>query len=244
MIKITAINFMGESLELSPDKYAIKKVTGLSPQGGTISTQKMARHGTEFNNSTTDERNIVIDLRILGDVEANRDALYNAFPTSLPVTLVIETDKKMASIVGYVETCEVDFFEVITVGQISIICPDPFFKTEEAAHEAGGTAAEAAIIKSSSPYETGYKVSVAFTGAASNFFMTNMTTREFLSVIHDFAAGDVLEIDTEERTVYINGVNAYNSKGGTSWALLSHGENRIACNPAATIRHIDRYIGL
>ena len=244
MIKIKAINFMGENFEFSPDKYAIKKVSGLSPQGGTISTMKMAKHGSEFVASTTDERNVVIDLRVLGDVEANRDALYDAFPTSLPVTLEIETAKKKASIVGYVETCEVDFFEMIAVGQISIICPDPFFKAEEATYEAGTTAATGAVIKSSCPFETGYKVSVAFTKATTNFFLTNMSTGGFMSVINDFKAGDTLEIDTEERTVYINGVNAYNKKGGATWALLKMGENKLVPNPAATIKHTDRYIGL
>ena len=225
---------------LSPDKYAIKKVSGLSPQGGTISTQKMARHGTEHINSTTDERNIVIDLKVLGDVEANREALYNIFPTSLPVTLEIQTYSKKATIVGYVETCEVDFFQRIAVGQISIICPDPFFKAATATYEAG---TESRAIHSSCPFDSGYAVSVAFTKAASSFILRNTTLGATLTITHNFVAGDRLEIDTEERTVYINGVNHYNDKTGT-WALLRFGDNKITTSEPATITFTDRYIGL
>ena len=231
---------MGESLVLSPDKYAIRKVSGLSPQGGTISTQKMAKHGTEYVNSTTDERNIVIDLKVLGDVEENRDALYATFPSSLPVTLELQTVKKKATITGYVETCEVDFFEMITVGQISIICPDPFFYGQSGAYDIESTPM---TVYSSSPFEAGYGVSVTFSEAVSSFTLTNGTTGEALIINHDFAAGDVMEIDTEERTVYINGKNAYNDKSG-DWALLKPGENQLTASSLATITHTDRYIGL
>lgn len=243
MIQITAINFAGERFVLSPaeDKYAIKKITGLSPQGGTIATQKMARHGTEYINSTTDERNIVIDLKILGDVEENRNALYAAFPPALPVTLEITTNTKKATIVGYTEENDADWFEMISTAQLSIICPDPFFRAQEATYEA--TEEEAAVVVSSCPYEAGYGVSVAFTEAVNIFILTNITTNEFLTINHNFEVGDTLEIDTEERTVYINGENAYNAKSG-DWALLRAGRNLIVPTAPATIKHTDRYIGL
>ena len=240
MIQIKATNFMGESLVLSPEKYPIKKVSGLSPMGGTISTQKMARHGTEYINSTTDQRNIVIDLRVLGDVETNRDALYRVFPTSMPVTLELKTWKKTVTIVGYVETCEVDFFEMTAVGQISIICPDPFFKGSVATHEVGTAPV---TVSSSCPHETGYRVAVTFREQVTIFALTNQTTGEQLIIRLRFNAGDVMEIDTEERTVYVNGINAYNSKAG-SWALLQLGENKLTANYPATITFTDRFIGL
>ena len=242
MIQITAINFAGERFILSPaeDKYAIKKVTGLSPQRGTIVTQKMARHGTEYINSTTDERNILIDLKILGDVEENRNALYAAFPPALPVTLEFVTRTKRASIVGYPEDNDVDFFEQLSAAQLSIICPDPFFRAQETAYDAG---TEEVTVKSSCPFEGGYGVSVAFQEAVNGFTVTNHTTGEVLTINHEFAAGDVLEIDTEERTVYINGANAYNDKAG-DWALLQFGQNRLTTSAPATIKHTDRYIGL
>lgn len=242
MIRIKVTNSLGESLVLSPaeDKYAIKKVTGLSPQSGTISTQKMAKHGTEFVHSTTDERNIVIYLKVVGDVESNRDALYAAFPTSLDILLEFETPRKKAKIAGYVENCDVDFFEMIATGQISILCPDPFFKAETAEIQAG---TEPATVKSSCPFESGYGVIVAFTEDADGFTLTNETTGETLTINHSFTAGDLLQIDTEERTVDINGENEYNSKSG-SWALLKFGQNIITASAPATIIFTDRYTGI
>lgn len=240
MIKIKATNSLGESLVLSPDKYAIKKVSGLSPQGGTISTQKMARHGTEFINGTSDERNIVIDFKVLGDVEANRDALYSAFPVSLDVTLEIETRNKRVTITGYVEACEVDFFQMVAVGQISIICPDPFFYAQEAVFEAGE---ESISVHSSCPFESGYGVTVTFTEEAGSFTLANVTTGELLVIYRAFAVGDILHIDTEERTVTVNGANAYNNKRG-EWALLRLGNNDITASHACQIEFADRYIGL
>ena len=242
MIAIKITNSLGESLVLSPaeDKFRIKKVSGLSPQGGTISTQKMAKHGTRFANSTTDERNIVIDLNVVGDIEANRDLLYIACPPSMDVIVELQTDKKHATIEGWVETCEVDFFQKITVGQISIICPDPFFKASEVAYAVD---AEAVTVKSSCPFETGYGVSVAFTEAAEGFTLTNQSTGKALIITYDFVAGDILEIDTEERTVNINGMNAYNTKSG-DWNLLKYGDNQITASSPATLNFIDRYIGM
>lgn len=242
MIQITAINYAGERFVLSPaeDKYAIKKVSGLSPQNGTVSTQKMARHGTEFINGTTDERNIVIDLKILGDVEENRNALYEAFPPSMPVTLEFVTNTKRATIVGYTEECDLDWFEQVAMGQISVICPDPFFRAQEAAYDVG---AAGTTVKSSCPFEGGYGVSVAFQEAVNGFTVVNTTTGDVLLIDHAFSAGDHLEIDTEERTVYINGENAYNDKTG-GWALLQFGQNSIATSAPATIKYTDRYIGL
>lgn len=242
MINVTAINYAGERFVLSPaeDKYAIVKITGLSPQGATISTQKLARHGTEFINATTDERNIVIDLKILGNVEENRDELYAAFPPGLPVTLEFETNTKKATIIGYPEENDADWFVKIAKAQLSIICPDPFFKAPAAAYGLNG---EEATVMSSCPFESGYGVTATLTAAAESFTVTNKTTGEALVIAHAFAAGDKLVIDTEERTVTINGKNAYNAKQG-DWALLRRGENRITTSAPATINYTDRYIGL
>ena len=244
MIPITAKNFAGESIELSSagGKFAIMKVDGLGPQTATISTQKMARHGTEFVHSTTDERNIVIYLAIGGDAAANRADLYKFLPPGLPVELTITTANGIGRIVGYPENNEVDPFAMVSTAQLSILCPDPFFKASPAAYNVSATPV---VIKSSCPYDTGMVVTATFTEAAESFAVTNQTTGETLHLYKAFAVGDVLTIDTAQRTIKVNGVNAYNSKPiKDPWAMLRMGDNSIVCSHAATITFVDRFMGL
>ena len=102
----------------------INKVEGFGPPSSTISRKKQGKDGTRFTGSTMDERNIVIDFSILNNVKETRGILYDNIRTGEEVTVTVDNSKK---ITGYIETFELNNFQQLTTGQISIICPDPYF---------------------------------------------------------------------------------------------------------------------
>ena len=140
MIKaISVINSHKEKVrfELSNPRLndiLVTKVEGLGPPKATINTLKVATFdGSIFNSSKLEQRNIVIALRPLPgpDVESKRLLLYRMFPVKGYVTIIVETDHRTGGIEGYVESNEPDIFSSEESIQVSILCPDPYFKAYE-----------------------------------------------------------------------------------------------------------------
>ena len=76
-------------------------------------------------------RNIVMKLEFLAmpTVEDVRQQSYQYFPLKRKVTLRVETDNRISEIDGYVESNEPDIFSKNESTKISIVCPDPYFKS-------------------------------------------------------------------------------------------------------------------
>ena len=133
--KITVTNYLGDSLALDlADPYAsgfaVKSVTGLGPVKATINTTEVATtDGTVYNSARLSSRNIVISLSYLWKptIEHIRQLSYKYFPIKKKVTLLIETDNRIAKIDGYVESNDPTIFSKDEGSDISIICPNPFF---------------------------------------------------------------------------------------------------------------------
>lgn len=126
-------NQYGVMLELTHNSnYTITEITGLNPVSAAINTAALATtDGTMFNSSRKNERNIVITVVIESDVEKNRLALYRIAPPKYPVRFYFKNGMRDVFIDGYVETHEINQFKNRQVAQISIICPQPFFKSIE-----------------------------------------------------------------------------------------------------------------
>lgn len=139
MIKsITVTNDLGESKKFvlaDPQKFgfAISEITGLGPPKASINSSESATHdGSMFNSSRVQERNIVITAYLMFSptIEDVRLESYKYFPIKRKVKLVVETDTRVCSTIGYVESNEPDIFSKAETIQISIICPDPYFYSE------------------------------------------------------------------------------------------------------------------
>lgn len=124
-------NSRGEIYELTHNRqqYSVVKVTGLTRPMTNINTASAGtQDGEVFSSSHTNRRNIVITLVLEGDIEANRQRLYRIFPAHSPVTVYYRTANRDLYIDGYVEILDGDLYEARTSMQISIICPDPYFR--------------------------------------------------------------------------------------------------------------------
>jgi len=139
---VTVTNYRDEPLHLElTNPYdtglIIKGITGIGPVKANINTTELAiSDGSIYNSARANSRNIVFTFQLLEDPETNlvetvRQRTYKFFPLKKMVTLLFETDHRIAVIQGYVESNEPDIFQKEETIQISIVCPSPYFYTPD-----------------------------------------------------------------------------------------------------------------
>lgn len=128
-------NKLGEVLTLTQieSEYQIVQIEGLNPPNAKINLLNMANiDGARFNNSKLETRELVVTVKLNGsgaDVEANRQRLYRYFPTKDWCKFYYTNNFRNVFIEGYVNTVQVSPFAKDERMQISIICPQPYFKS-------------------------------------------------------------------------------------------------------------------
>lgn len=109
--------------------YQVINITGLNPPKAQINTTTIVGlDGAVFNSSKLETRNIVLTIKINGDIEQNRLNLYNLFRTKEWCKFYYSNASRDVYIEGYVESVECGLFTNDEQAQISIICPFPYFK--------------------------------------------------------------------------------------------------------------------
>ena len=132
MYKAEIENAGGEVLTLTGNEpsWQILSITGLNPPNAQVNVTNIAGlDGAKFNSSKLNTRNIVIMLKLNGNVEANRQLLYRYFRTKEACKFYFKNENRDVFIAGYVETVECDLFSNGEILQASIICPYPYFKS-------------------------------------------------------------------------------------------------------------------
>lgn len=131
MFTLKIENTNGEIFELSHNtqNYAVVGVQGLTrPQTAINTAVGGGLDGAFFNSARVEMRNIVIDIILNGDIEANRQQLYRIFPQKTQCTVYFKNQNRNVKISGYVETLGGDLFSKREQMQISILCPRPFWE--------------------------------------------------------------------------------------------------------------------
>ena len=148
MIKsVTVTNYRGDSLEMplewpNPSGLLISKIDGITPGNVQVNSQDFAvLDGGVYNSSRMETRNITIEFYYgrpgmipaidNHDVETARHIAYRYFPVKTQVRLDFLTEERNLSIWGYVESNDTDIFSEHEKGQVSIVCPDPYFYEKE-----------------------------------------------------------------------------------------------------------------
>lgn len=143
MIKsVTVTNYLGDSFTFDLARpglssgFAIGDISGLGPVKANINTSTTASgDGTIFNSARLESRNIVLTLIFLDEygmsIEEMRHLTYKYFPQKKNIDIVITTDTRQAKITGYVESNSPTIFSKNQGTSISIICPDPYFYSED-----------------------------------------------------------------------------------------------------------------
>lgn len=231
-------NANGELLELTghETQYQVMSIRGLNPPNAQINLSTVVgMDGANFNSSKLETRNIVIMLRLNGDVESNRLLLYSIVQTKELCTFYYQNDSRDVYIEGYVDSVECDYFNMSEVMQISIICPQPYFKAlDEIIDDISKVipqftfpfsinigepvvissldAQRVTNVQNVSASQTGVIVEITFEDSASEVKIQNTETGEFIELEYSFLAGDVVTINTNKGQKKISLVR----DGGTS----------------------------
>lgn len=230
-VKLNSFSFSNYS------NIRINSIDGLCPPGSTITTQKMGRDGTKFLGSTKNERNIVINFSILNNVKETRKILYNELVVGDEVDINIDEYKTT----GYIETFEINNFQMTTTGQISIICPSSYFYEDEQVLRVTENG-----ISFNSEMLNDYILEVEIDSDGYNFGYNLNDEWYFIST--PLEVGYTLTIDTYNRKIFVGNENRYSDKSWMEWGLIKKGENHIyfefdgSCT--VKLKYKNRYLGI
>ena len=251
-------NETGDQINMTAtaNQYMTSKIDGLNPPAGTISTSSYAgMDGSYLNNAFIEKRNIVIPFEMRGfNVELKRHELYKVVKPSRYIKIYYSTKNISVYAEGIVETCEMENFESLTKGQISIVCPDIYWystETQIAEYSRITGAFHFIFPDNDEPFPIGkYNTQnimtivndgdeVGFTleisgGPAKNPTVYNAVTDEYMQILGELKDGDVITITTktgnktvtlEREGVVTNIINRLVS--GSTWLTLRSGENKF-----------------
>lgn len=251
-------NENGDRIDLSQtaNRFMFSKITGLNPPAGTISTSSYAgMDGSCLNNAFTEKRNVVISFEMRGlGVEKRRHELYKVVKPSRYIKIYYATKNISVYAEGIVETCEIENFEMLTKGQISIICPDIYWystETQIAEYSQVLGAFHFIFPDDDNPFplgkyntqnmmtvvndgdEVGFMLEISG-GPATNPTLYNAETDEYMQIQGEIQNGDKITITTktgnktvtlEREGVTTNIINRLVS--GSTWLTLHEGLNRF-----------------
>lgn len=249
-------NAKGNRLRLSNNpNYSLISVTGLEPANANINTAVNASFdGSTFKSSRLENRNIVIMLAIENAVETNRIELYKFIKVKDKITVFYSNNTRDVYIEGYVESMSIGFFDMKQAVQISVICPNPYFKNVEESMENFSTISglfefpfsieaegipfseievdQEVNIENRGDVATGMIIEFRALGSVTNPAIYNTETGKFVKLNETMSDGDVIQVNTnrgEKGVVKVSGgtvTNILNKLDDTSsWLELDTGDN-------------------
>lgn len=263
-------NALGEEFELSHDteNIIIEKVEGLDPPPVDVNTAYSPTDGTNFRSAHAQQRNIVLHLALVGDVEAQRLRLYKMFTPKKALTLYFANLLRDVKTVCYVESPEFDIYAKPERAVISLICPSPWLESAVPVDYEPGYEVPTfeppfsieldepipvsevvdhptSIIVNRGDSEVGLTAKITFTGEVTGLKLTNETTGDFFKLEYSFQSGDVLNLDTRsgklavKRTRSGSTINFLQYMTDSSrWVKLPVGVNRVGITADSGLSYI------
>lgn len=235
-------NSKGDLLTLTGQEavFQVINIAGLNPPAAQINTTTIVGlDGAVFNSSKLQTRNLVLTIKINGDVETNRLLLYSYFKTKDKCKFYYTNNSLDVSIEGYVESVECDLFTNSEKAQISILCPYPYFKSlSEILTDSSNVTpqfvfpfsinidelvvistlddTEGIAVFNSSESETGVLVEIDVKDSVSSIEIKNTSTGDDFKLVYSFLSGDKIIINTNKGQKSVNLI-----RGGTISNLFS-----------------------
>lgn len=209
---LTQIDVNSENAFLVPilgatpkDSLLVRKITGLNPPDINLFIGEYSRDGGIYQGRRVGNRNVVITFDLnpnpaLGEtVSGLREMLYKAF-----VDPSVEADYLQLNfhddqgreryVVGYTEKFETDIFDIETVAQISLICPDPYIRDMEETVLTDASGWTSVPFTYGGTAETGFSVSITVNSNTSTLTLENNSRS--MVIQRSFVTGDVVNINT------------------------------------------------
>ena len=255
MFSLKIKNAKGEIFELTHDNrnYYVVGIQGLTPPATAVNSSTGAGDGGYYNSSRVEQRNIVIDIMLNGDIEGNRQRLYKIFNLKKSCEIYFKNTNRDVKITGYIEIIDGDLFVEREQIQISIICPRPYFEdlntiyTElskilrmfEFPFSISNPVPFSEIvdyplctINNTGDVECGCILSINIFSDVEGLTVYNVTKQEFFGLNYSFIAGDEIVINTVSGKFGVklirNGIetNLLNFvKMNSKWFQLEQGDN-------------------
>lgn len=256
MYTLSVENHKGERLQLTQNiNYNVLRIDGLNPPQANINTSVNANFdGSTFKSSRLNERNIVIELTVEGDIERNRINLYKYFKNKHKCKLYYSNGTRYVYIDGYVESFEIGLFEQKQKAQISIVCPKPYFVdtnvsltefnsikslfefpfsiAEEGIEFSRLLVNQTKVITNAGDVATGIEIELKANEIVLNPKIYNVETGENIILDIEMNAGDIVRINTnagkKSIKMIVDGVesNIINRlRYGSKWLQLESGDN-------------------
>lgn len=239
--------------------YQVVKIAGLNPPNADINASNYANSdGFSFDSSRIPNRQIVITIYINGDVEKNRLTLYKYFRNKEWCKIYYENDSRNVFIEGYVQTFEVTPFVQKQVAQISILCPDPYFKDLDTIVKSISKVTKkftfpfsidkdypipfssletekVTNVINDSESKTGLIINVTFLGSVNKLEVRNIDTGEIFIIEYEFIQNDKLVINCNrgnKSVILTRNAIEYNLipyvKKGSKFFQLEIGDNNFS----------------
>lgn len=207
-------------LTQNESNYQVIGLEGFQPPSATINTSEITNmDGSMYRSSYLNNRNVVLLVKIKGNVEENRLRLYEFLGTNNYCKLFYSNNTRSVYCEGYVETTENDLFSKSQTVQVSIICPNPYlfelqkmlvdisktFANFEFPFEVEDTGVELSVMQdfretvvlNTGEVETGAEITLTVeNGTVRNPVIYNAATNEYLKLNTSISKGEVITINT------------------------------------------------
>ena len=254
---LKVVNSSGESFELTHNtkNYVVKNISGLTRPTTDINTSTGAGDGTYYNSSKLQQRNLVIDVLLRGNIEANRQNLYKIFPLKTACTIYFKNRNRNVKIKGYVEVLDGDIFTSQEQMQISIICPQPYFESLQTIHTELSKIMRLfefpfcitepipfsekrnlplCSILNNGDTTCGVILTISISGEVSDLKIYNTATQQFFGLNYEFQENDQIMLNTQSGQKNISLIRDGETinllgymQSGSSWIQLATGINNF-----------------
>lgn len=254
-------NASGSVYVLTGDEpvYQVLSIQGLNPPSAQLNiTNIVGLDGAKYNSARLNTREIVVTVKINGEVEKNRLNLYKYFVTTEWCRFSYKNDSLDVFIEGYVENVECDQFSNAETAQISILCPSPYFESREEYVEDGSAVsaqfefpfsidyddpvvisellvASVTNVFNGTDTESGMYIDIDVVGTCQKIVITNTETAQTFELDYVFQNGDRIRINTykgQKKVLLYRGGNTVNifaaMKLGSVFFQLKPGDNTFS----------------
>lgn len=205
-------------------EFFLVSLEGVYEIENEVHTSKNATtDGSSYEGESLEQRNIVITANIRRNYSENRDYLSRVFKTGSEGIFYHTEDGRTRKIKYRVEKISIADKGVLRPAVISLICPDPYFKDEEATHiemagwesiwefpceipeegmEFGIRSKETIkVVDNNSTAAIGIKMTIIAENVVVNPMIMNATTGETLKLLCTMQPNDQIVITTEQGNI-------------------------------------------
>ena len=253
--KLTLQNETGNIIDINDGvSFQILNCRGLTPPSAELFLSRSPnRKGSKYNGSILSERTLEIDVKILGDIEVNRNRLYDWVNPESYCRINYSNSLKNVYCEGYVESATPELFIDSQIMSIVIICPDPYLKSlytiyQEISNLEKHFTFPFSIDQNGIPFSTlkaspittfiyngvksGLNAQVLIKGKITRFEITNLVDATYFAIQTELQAGTIIQIDGLSSPKKVTNITTGENMlryltAGSSWLKVLNGLNRF-----------------